>query len=612
LYSAGKNDKGVNLMRKPVIPRMLGLLVLYCAIFFALVLLQFSKKGNFTQAIGNMVVSGQYSLSADAPADPNEHLLAGGVRLYFDGLEFSLKEDDDGFVLIDDKDGRQPVNPEYLVCSGDEARFRLPGGTEVSFTSLYIGGSPELRIEAAFAENFSGLDIPFKPRRSSIIHDEEQFTISYNGAHYQFSRQSSGMDRGRLVLSDKEPAVSYRAKPAKRVFDPGDYALAQADSAQTFNEAINRWKDQSFSFWNQTVPVQTGEDMVVAYTGEAVRRGNYKVAVASVPPAFLEGNQRTYESSVFLGGMTRALRSFIPAEQVKINRVSRLINEKSLDFLRENHVMDYLLIRGYAKFADDGIALIRGMDPAALTLDMGPGVFEGYADLKRWVYGGENPFGRLIDQACFLVSETIRRDAEKDLVFVAHNGRVDTEFNFRLGKALLVWAESTGNAGWAALGRSLLLSVISLRDNAGSVPAQLAVNENGTLGAAGDDSSISSARLYRILDPGDYYPHAVSLGPALNDLWTWTASPSVSFFQERQGFTISVSFPMNETHYMLIRGVRPFAKIQLYNTDWPSDPQFERYDSSGWIYSAQDQVLVLKMKHRVTVEQIKIFFEGQN
>jgi hypothetical protein len=437
----------------------------------------------------------------------------------------------------------------------------------------------------------------------------------YNGAQYQFSHQQNELDRGRLVLSAADSAVAYRAKPVKRVFDPNDYVLAQARNMQVYNDAITRWKDQSFSYWNQSVPAQADEDMVIAYSGEAVRRGNYKAALAAVAPAFLESAQRTYESSVFLGGMTRALRSFIPAEQVRITRVSRLINEKSLDLLKESHVMDYLLIRGQAKYADEAVAFVRAMDPSALAPELLPGVFEGYVDLKQWRYGGENPFARLIDQACFLVSGIIKRDAEKDLVFVAHNGGVDTELNLRLGKALLAWAEGSGNADWAALGRSLLFSVISLRDNTGAVPARLGLNEKGVFGAvsgqsASEASRMSSAKLYRLLNPGEYYPHAASLRPGSGAVWAWTASPSVSLVRNDQALTITVSFPMNETHYMIIRGIPPFTRIQMYNTDWPSDAQFERYDSSGWVYSAQEQILLLKVKHRVTAEQIKIFYEG--
>jgi hypothetical protein len=71
---------------------------------------------------------------------------------------------------------------------------------------------------------------------------------------------------------------------------------------------------------------------------------------------------------------------------------------------------------------------------------------------------------------------------------------------------------------------------------------------------------------------------------------------------------IAVTFPAGETHYMIVRGIRAFNKIQLYNMDYRTDPQFERYDSSGWSYNAQEQTLILKMKHRATVEHIRIVY----
>jgi hypothetical protein len=107
---------------------------------------------------------------------------------------------------------------------------------------------------------------------------------------------------------------------------------------------------------------------------------------------------------------------------------------------------------------------------------------------------------------------------------------------------------------------------------------------------------------------GEYAPRAVSIGSGVNGIWAWTAASSVTATQENNILDITVNFPQGETHHMMIRGVRPFAKIQLYNMDYRTDPQFERYDSSGWIYSAQDQILVLKMKHRSTAEHIRIYY----
>jgi hypothetical protein len=347
--------------------------------------------------------------------------------------------------------------------------------------------------------------------------------------------------------------------------------------------------------------------MVIAYAGDAVRRGTYKAAVSAVSSAFLTGSRRTYESSVYLGGMEQALRSFTGAEREKISRLSRQINEKSLDVLRENHVFEFLAVRGYINFFNDAMELVRSIDPAALGPDLSPGIFEGYLDVKRYRPHDDNPFERLTDQACYVVSEGIRRDEENEGVFVFSDSAADVEFNLRLGISLAAWAEDSGSQSWAAVGRSLTLSVLALEDPMGLLPAKLEISPGGEIGEASVDR-ISSARVHRILKTGEYYPHAEGIGSGINGIWTWTASSAISASQENNVLDISVSFPAGETHYMMIRGVRPFSKIQLYNIDFRTDPQFERYDSSGWVYSSQDQILVLKMKHRSTVEHIRIFY----
>jgi hypothetical protein len=42
--------------------------------------------------------------------------------------------------------------------------------------------------------------------------------------------------------------------------------------------------------------------------------------------------------------------------------------------------------------------------------------------------------------------------------------------------------------------------------------------------------------------------------------------------------------------------------------DWRSDSQFEIYDSSGWVYYPQEQVLILKLRHRSTTENVRIIY----
>jgi hypothetical protein len=593
-------------MKKPIFPRILLLLILYGVVFVILVMIQFAKQGGFTLRVGNFVISGQYRIPREGEPAPELQPLTGELNVFFGGMEFRLSDEagENGFALLTAQKERIPVLPESMALGDESVLFQLPGGTELGFSTQYVGGKAELHISASFSGDAAALELPFKPLRNSGIRDsgDGQVTLFVDGVNYSFKRPLENPGRRVLVL---RPGVSmaYGIVPEKTAFNPGDYTIPQAAH---YAEALSRWRDRNFSLWNRIIPDQNDENIVIAYSGEAVSRGTYKSAVASISPAFTGGTQKSYESAVYLGRLGDAFRSLSASEREKLSRLSRLINEKSLDFLKENHVIEYFAVRGYGNFMDDGAELIRAMDPSTLTMELTAGVLEGYLDWKVYRPRSENPFERLVDQACYVVSGGIMREGERVLVF--QGGQGDMEFNLRLGKALLDWAEQGKNTAWTGLARSLILSVLAQEDGSGSVPRRLGISGAGEFTEESGGPRLSTARLYRILSPGEYGPRALPIGAAVNGLWTWTAASSLAVSQENNVLDISVSFPAGETHYMLIRGVRPFRKIQLYGMDFRTDPQFERYDSSGWVYQAAEQTLLLKMKHRAAAEHIRIFY----
>ncbi|MDR2028561.1 MAG: hypothetical protein LBP93_03375 [Treponema sp.] len=602
-------------MRKPVFPRIVCLTALYAVVFIALVIVQFTKQGGFTHRVGNLVVSGVYGETPDSslPKNANEYPLSGKASVFFGGLEFCLS-DDDGLVLLNAQEEPEALSPEYMILSGETVLFRLSGGTELSFTTQYVGGTQELRINGVLPAGFAGLELPYRPLRSSKVRDsgDGQFIVGADGVNYSFGRSLVDEKRRVILLEEAGPTASYRAIPEKRAFDPADFIIPGAQDKRSYTEAITQWRDRSFSLWNRVIGNDPTEDMVIAYTGEAARRGTYKAAVSAIPAAFVN-DPETYEASVYLGRLDLGLRSLASFERENASRLSRLINEKSPDILKEFHVFEYLGIRGYGSLIDDGGDIVRSIDPAVIPLDLSPGILEGWQDWTIYRPHVENPFERLINQACFVISEGIIPDPEGSRVFVFHRGEANTEFNFRLGAALITYGENAGQEDWAGLGRSLVLSVLSLVDASGMVPASLLFSEENNIqpppqGSNPQGPRLNSARLYRILRPGEYDARAVGIGAAVNGIWTWTAASAISAAQENNVLDISASFPVGETHYMMIRGIRPFTKIQLYNIDYRTDPQFERYESSGWVYSASEQTLLLKMRHRTTVEHIRIFY----
>ena len=58
----------------------------------------------------------------------------------------------------------------------------------------------------------------------------------------------------------------------------------------------------------------------------------------------------------------------------------------------------------------------------------------------------------------------------------------------------------------------------------------------------------------------------------------------------------------------MIIGINPFRRIQIYNMDFRTDPQFEIYNSSGYVYRSSMRGLLLKSRHKSQHEIIKLYY----
>jgi hypothetical protein len=596
-------------------------------IFVILVMLQFGKQRGFTRYIGAMLVSGHYGESsartADAEGDAAVYPLEGGVAVSFGGMEFRL-HDDGEFALLQSGGEKVPLLPQTMIVYDNSAAFDFRDGTRLVFEAENgaEAGGPELRIAAQFGEEYAGLELPFRMLRTSRIRDagDGQFVVMADDAAYSFG--PSRLDGGRrvLILDAGGPAASYRAVPKGAIpeqtdFVPEHFILSPAEDEALYAETTARWRDEAYSLWARAVRNTDDETLVVAYIAESAGRGVYQEAVSGVPSAFLRRASWTCYASVYLGRLNLGLRSLSEFERDAAARLSALIAAKSEDFFLEPHVIEFCGVRGYGQILDGAAGLAHSLDPASLDPGLIPGILESYAEWSAYRSPGDNPFGRLVESACLIIEDGLRRTAGARVLYF-RDGRADAEYNLRLGLALDRYGRLSGREDWGALGRSLVVSVLSFTEN-GNLPEELIIPNaeeaggrseiSGEAGIVPGRTRIDSLALYRLF-PSAAYPHAVSIGSPADGVWAWTASDSVAISRENNILDIAVSFPVGETHYMLIRGLRPFAKIQLYGIDYRTDPQFERYDSSGWSFSPSEQTLLLKLKHRTTVEHIRVFY----
>jgi len=400
-------------------------------------------------------------------------------------------------------------------------------------------------------------------------------------------------------------AVISDENPEEATFNPKNFTVSQAVNSRDYNVALSRWEDGNFMVWNRLIPQQNDEDLVIAFAEESLNRSVYSSAVSAINRSFSNGS---YKSSVFLGQLDQAYRSMTTEDQETLNRLSSLIRGNSTDFLLESGAFDFLNSRGQTGLSDDALKLVSSLSTEAVTLDLVPGILEGYLYWSSLDLNGVNPFAHLIDQSIAKISECLYISQDKNRVFEVSDNSINTILNIRLAEELSEWAGSRQDDTWGGVARSIILSVLGLENFTGTIRGEYLLSPEGDITENQASASLSTGLIYTMLHLGTYEPKALALGAGPNPAWIWTAGQDVKASMNGTILDISMTFPVGETHYLILRGIRPFSKIQLYNMDYRSDPQFERYDSSGWTYRAADQTLLVKMKHKTQEEHIKIYF----
>jgi hypothetical protein len=601
-------------MRLRLLPKIAVLTFLYVAVFLLLVCFQFSRQLSFSRRVGNFMVSGQMREPAEGSdsVSRDDYLIDGYAKVSFGGLDFMLSNDVNNPIYFVDEDGNKAsLIVDTLNITNDTAHFLLSDGAELVFYTQKSADTDGLLISGILPEKASALYLPYLPAAFAEIKvdDTGHWRVSANNVNFIFNRQpEEGVER-ELILSRDDSIVFYHTEPEAMVFNPVAFTVRGGMEKIVYEEQLKQWQDKVYSVWEVRFSSSGGEALITAFLAEAVLRGAFpSFQTAPVIQPFRTSPAQTYLSAPFLGRLDVALRTLSSTENAQAVQMADLMRGNVPRLLNGNPFFKSLLL-------SPGSNLIKAQGSVAaeivlsdITLADTLGILEGYTGWPGYVPGQENPFSRLLPRTLELISEWLVKDSGQTNVFVTDSEQVDVEFNLRLGLALSAYGDQFGLSSWAGIGRSLVLSVLAQTDDAGLLPVFLMLDNAEQIVATDDAEKIDAVQLYPFFPTATYYPHAIDLGSVRQGVWVWTASPNVNAMFQNNILDISVTFPVGWTHYLLIRGVSPFAKIQLRNMDYRSDPRFEQYNSPGWVYSASAQTLLIKLVHRSDDEHIRIFY----
>lgn len=180
----------------------------------------------------------------------------------------------------------------------------------------------------------------------------------------------------------------------------------------------------------------------------------------------------------------------------------------------------------------------------------------------------------------------------------------DVVFSLKTGDLLIRAGEVLGKEIYLRLGRELIYSLIILADPQGTLPR--AVDLSGDIPSY--QGSVPAEKVYPLIFRSPHYPREYALPDVGPGIWAYGAASELT--GERRGTSVRISFrfPVGNTHYLLIQGVEPFSRLQLFGVNWKGDPIFQFY-YSGWHYDSRSRSLYIKIQHRREREEIVLFYE---
>ena len=186
---------------------------------------------------------------------------------------------------------------------------------------------------------------------------------------------------------------------------------------------------------------------------------------------------------------------------------------------------------------------------------------------------------KIIESACVLNDSL--------LTLTAKDVTISNYLAILTGNSLIRWGDFNNASEYSQAGYAIINSILSLNSL----------------------DSITMADVYPILVDNPFYPHNKVLSRTPGGvIWAWTCAPSISYSAQANSATISINFPKNEINYIIVNGIISFSEIEIYGLSFHSDPRFESYNSSGFIYDDTKNALFLKSRHKSETEIVRLTY----
>ena len=577
-------------MLKKSIRKMFGLLVLYAAIIVGIFVLQFRSDSIIRKNIRALRVT-----LAELNDGKGGSALKNNFQVSFNGIAFSADEKKP--VLYTSSSGHDVPVTLVSYSQPDKLSYALDftKGVRLTFSLSDDSDSASLWVAAEMPSDASSVKVNYAPYSGFSVSDLKSKSAIFTGKIDSYSLIAPSLSDGKIQFQKNSKSAHYSMMKKQSDFSldrVGDLAFASRNIYdQTISslskEIVNKFISASQTEANFAMTVN--EQSVVSFVAAMAEAGRYNEALNSVPEAFIKGNRRTYQSAPYFGSMADLLPTLTMQIENLNNMILRAVQERNLDIWTVDNLAAYMYTQGNR----GNVALLAAIPASMTELNLTVGQAAGI--LRSWAYFAEQdsslakPLEPVLELCAQRIVKACSLDGEKVLL-IENDAPISVLSAATAGDALAFYGKATGQGAIENCGYLIVNSY------------------------AGDTAALdlrATAELYPVLVHGNnFYPHYLLLKTMEGEnVWAWTIATNIQYYRdENLTISLNIDFPVGLSHYMFVRGITPFLRIQIYNMDFRTDPRFEIYNSSGYIYRSAAQSLLLKSRHRDQHEVVRLYY----
>lgn len=564
------------------------LLIFYAIIIIGIFVIQFKNDSIISEKIGNLHITLTESVSED-----NKTTLKNKMNVVSNGITFFVNDE----------------NPAKIVINGTERNVNLVSWKKDSALSCVFNFSENvllrfsvndesqnalLNIETDLPFGATSFSIPYVLSGGSTIAEESQTRIQINNKKNTWVLAAAEIEDNRIFMTNRNSVVSYAFFDKTKVFSFDLVKDFTSASEQSYRATISSLENNFIAAFEKNLSLDSAnitEQEAVSYVAIKAARRQYSDAVDMIPTTFKRGSGRTYLSAPYFDNLAQLNESLVRQQQAFSDMILLATQNGSLNVFNVKNLSDYMSFHPGSESINQLIENTASRDLSGISVLNAAGIISVYVELYEKNKTLADKLQNAIPSCVKKIEESCNLDNE-NLNIVENGTFLSVIQGTQIGDALLRYGTLSGNSDYMNAGRLLINSY--LKDNISF-------------------DSRALAELYPlVVHNNTYYPHYVLMGFDSNGaVWAYTCAEDITYSSETAGeISINITFPISYTHYVIVNGINAFRQIYIYGMPFRTDPRFETYNSSGYVFQRDNRTLLLKSRHRERNEIVRLIYRA--